>query len=241
MYLGRRVFPLVLLLLAVSVSGFGNPAEKPEEDSLSVPALTNFHEVIYKIWHEAWPKKDTTLLKNLMPEVQRGIANIASAQLPGILREKKAIWDKGVKELQSAGVEYRVAAGGQDSTRLLAAAELLHSRFEMLTQAIRPPLKELEAFHVVLYRLYHQYWPNHLMAEVKASAAELQTKMEALDEVKLPARLRDKDPDFSMARELLSGAVGVFKKSVLSDDETAIKEAIEAVHSNYEKLERTLK
>ena len=234
-------FPaLALLLLAMSISGFGRPAEKPVEATASVPALADFHEVIYKIWHEAWPQKDTALLKKLLPEVEAGIAKVASAQLPGILREKKAIWEKGVQDLKNAGTEYKAAAGGQDAPKLLAAAELIHSRFEMLTRAIRPPLKELDDFHAVLYMLYHHYWPNHQIAQVKSSAAELQQKMAALNEVKLPERLLDKDYDFRVARGLLSGAVGAFQQSVLSNDDNAVKDAMEAVHSSYQKLEKIL-
>jgi hypothetical protein len=237
----RRFLALVSLLLAmIGISGFGSPTEKPVEANASVPALTDFHETIYQIWHKAWPQKDTALLKKLSPEVEKGIAKIASAQLPGILREKKAAWDKGVQDLKNAGTEYGVAAGGQDSSKLLAAAELLHSRFEMLMRAIRPPLKELDDFHAVLYMLYHHYYPNHQMAQVKSSAAELQQKMSVLDEVKLPERLLDKDYDFRVARGLLSGAVGAFQQSVLLNDETAVKTAMEAVHVNYQKLEKVL-
>jgi hypothetical protein len=236
----RRFLLIISLLLAISISGFGILAEKPIEATASVPALADFHEVIYKIWHEAWPQKDTALLKTLLPEVEKGIAKVASAQLPGILREKKMAWDKGVQDLQNAGMEYAAAAGGQDAPKLLAAAELLHSRFEMLMRAIRPPLKELGDFHAVLYMLYHHYWPNHQMAQVKLSAAELQQKMAVLDEVKLPERLQDKDYDFRVARGLLSGAVGAFAQGVLSNDEPAIKGAMEAVHANYQKLEKVL-
>jgi hypothetical protein len=236
----KRFSAIALLLFAVSVSGFGSPVQKPAEATASVPELTAFHEVIYKIWHEAWPRKDEALLKELLPDVEKGISKIASAQLPGILREKKAAWDKGVQDLQKAGLEYKATAGAPDAQKLLAAAELLHSRFEALMRAIRPPLKELDEFHAVLYMLYHHYWPNHQMAQIKSSAAELSQKMAALDDVKLPERFQDKDYEFKVARGLLAGAVGAFEKSVLSNDETAIRNAIEAVHANYQKLEKVL-
>jgi hypothetical protein len=236
----KRFSVLVLLLIAVSFSGFGSPVQKPVDATASVPELTAFHEVIYKIWHEAWPRKDTALLKRLLPDVEKGIAKIASAQLPGILRERKTAWDKGVQDLQIAGLEYKAASNAQDAQKLLAAAELLHSRFEGLMRAVLPSLKELDDFHAVLYMLYHHYLPNHQMAQIKSSAAELGQKMAALDEVRLPERLQDKDYDFRVARGLLAGSVGAFEKSVLSSDETAIRNTIEAVHTNYQKLEKTL-
>jgi hypothetical protein len=60
-----------------------------------VPALESFHKVIHKIWHKAWPKKDTTLLRSLLQDVEKGIADVASAKLPGILREGKG----GLKDI----------------------------------------------------------------------------------------------------------------------------------------------
>ena len=34
-------------------------AQVPADAVAEVPELVSFHEVIFKIWHEAWPNKDT--------------------------------------------------------------------------------------------------------------------------------------------------------------------------------------
>ena len=62
--------------------------------------------------------------------------------------------------------------------------------------------------------------------------------MAALNEAQLPERLKDRDYEFQVARGLLSGSVGVLDLSVRSNDEKAIKDAVEAVHSNYQALEK---
>ena len=230
------IFALMLFMLAaVGISGF---AQRPAETVASVPELDSFHEVIHKIWHEAWPKKDTATLQQLLPEVEKGIASVASAQLPGILMDKKAVWDEGVKKLQNAGADYKAAVAAKDDAKLLAAAEVLHSRFESLMRAIRPVMKELDEFHAVLYMLYHHYLPKNDHANIRKSAADLQQKMEALNEAKLPERLSDKDYDFKVARGLLSQSVQALAQRVQSNDGAAIKEAVEAVHSNYQSLEK---
>jgi hypothetical protein len=230
------IFAALMLMLSASIN-FGY-AQRPAETVAEVPALDSFHEVIFKIWHEAWPKKDAAMLQQLLPEVEKGIAAVSSAQLPGILRDKKAVWEEGVKNLQSAGAEYGAAAAAKDDTKLLAAAEKLHSRFEGLMRAIRPALKELDEFHAVLYMLYHHYLPKFELESIRKSAVELRRKMEALNSAALPARLQNKDYDFQVKRTLLSQSVVALEPIIQSGDEKAIKDAVEVVHSNYQALEK---
>jgi hypothetical protein len=206
------VFAALGLMLGLTVfSGF---AQRPEETVASVPALDTFHEVIAQIWHEAWPKKDTAMLQKLLPDVEKGILAVAAAPLPGILRDKKDAWDEGVRKLQSAGAEYKAAAAAKDDAKLLAAAELLHSRFEVLMRAIRPALKELDEFHAVLYMLYHHYVPKNDLVKIRKSATELTQKMAALNQAKLPERLIDKDNNFQAARGMLAQSVAALDAGI---------------------------
>ena len=50
------------MLVAVTVLFTGALAlatdQKLADSKAEVPALSSFHEVIYVIWHEAWPEKD---------------------------------------------------------------------------------------------------------------------------------------------------------------------------------------
>jgi hypothetical protein len=203
-----------------------------------VPALHAFHEVIFKIWHEAWPKKDTAMLRQLLPDVEKGIAEVASAKLPGILHEKKSAWDEGVKKLQGAGAEYKAAAAAKDDPKLLAAAEKLHSQFEGQMRVIRPALKELDEFHAVLYMLFHHYLPNNDVKSIRTSAAELKQKMTALNAAKLPERLKQKEEQFQSARKKLSDSVDALEAVIGNNTEQKIKAAVNDLHANYQALEK---
>jgi NADH dehydrogenase/NADH:ubiquinone oxidoreductase subunit G len=227
---------LVFGLWAAGAAAFA--VERPAEAVASVPALAAFHEVIFKIWHEASPKKDTTMLRQLLPEVDKGIAQVASAQLPAILREREAAWEEGVKKLQSAGSEYKAAAMAKDDARLLAAAERLHSQFEALMRVTRPALKELDDFHAVLYMLYHHYLPDKDMQKIRSSAIELKQAMMALNAVQLPERLKQREPEFQEARNKLSRSVDDLAASLQTKAEPKIQAAVNELHSNYQALER---
>ncbi len=234
----NRYLKFAALSLILCAGGFSAYAQRPAEATASVPALDAFHEVIFKIWHEAWPNKNVAMLQQLLPDVEKGISEVASAQLPGILRERRTLWEEGVKKLQSAGSDYKAAAVAKDDARLLAAAEVLHSRFEALMRAIRPALSELEEFHSILYMLYHHFLPAYDAANIKSSAADLKQKMAALNAAQLPARLKQKEPAFQAARAKLSKSVDALESSIGSNDKKTIKDAVEMVHSDYQALDR---
>jgi hypothetical protein len=228
-------FALAFMLISTGFSGF---AQTPADAVAQVPALDAFHEVIAQIWHEAFPNKDAATLRKLAPEVEKGIAKVAAAPLPGILREKKAAWEEGVKKLQSAGTEYKAAAAAKDDAKLLSAAETLHSRFEGLMRAIRPALKELDDFHATLYMLYHRYLPKYEINKIKSSAAELKRKMAALNAAQLPERLKQKDAEFQTARMQLSKSIDSLAVEIKTNQKKAIQAAIESVHSKYQALDK---
>ena len=62
--------------------------------------------------------------------------------------------------------------------------------------------------------------------------------MAALNNAVLPKRLEAKDNDFQVKRGLLSQSVVDLESGVQSMDEKTVKDAVEAVHSNYQALEK---
>jgi hypothetical protein len=209
-------------------------AMDPSETRADVPALFAFHEVIARIWHEAWPAKDVKLLAALKPDVDKGIAAVAAAELPGILRERQPAWTKGVADLQAIGTEYGAAIAAKDDARLLAAAERLHGQFETLVRIVRPRVKEMQPFHEALYRVWHVALPAGDMAAVRAAVPELQSTMAALDKAVLNQRQAPKQAPFDAARADLSKAVAALAQP---GDDAALRARVEAAHAAYMKLE----
>jgi hypothetical protein len=231
---------LSAILIAVAAGLFAQNQEldRSADSTARVPELESFHEVIYQIWHNAWPKKDTAMLRRLLPDVEKGISEVAASRLPGILRERKEAWEASLKKLQDAGAEYREAAEGGDDARLIAAAETLHSRFEMMMRSIRPVMRELEDFHSVLYKIYHYYMPENDMSKISSSMGELQEAMSRLNSAEIPVSIRESQSLFETARAELARSVDVLKSAVASKDETKIKDAVNQMHTRYQTLQR---
>jgi NADH dehydrogenase/NADH:ubiquinone oxidoreductase subunit G len=232
----RRSAILTVLLFILSAAAVLEFAQNVTDAVARVPELESFHEVIFKIWHEAYPDKDIALLQQLLPEVEEGISKVAAAKLPGILRGKKAVWEEGIQKLQSAGKDYKAAVSSKDEAKMLAAAEELHSRFAMLRRSIQPALKELDDFHSVLYMLYHHYLPQYDLEKIRLSVGELKQKMTALNAVQVPLRLKDNASEFEAARSKLSASVDALESSLQTNSEEKIKAAVETMHSDYQAL-----
>ena len=228
----RRAWAIALILFAAAVPAF------TQETESSVPELSAFHEVIYPIWHTAYPEKDIAMLKSLVPQVNELAAKIFAAKLPGILREKQAKYDAGLAEFRKSVEAYNAAAKGTDDKAMLDAAEALHAKYEALVRAIRPVLAEMDAFHKVLYVVYHKDLPDMKWDNIRAAAPDLKAKAEAVTQAKLPARLEPKKDAFNAAAAGLVEAASALAALGRETAGAAVEAAVLKVHTSYQALEK---
>jgi hypothetical protein len=230
-------FTLAFILLA-NCQLFTQDQEHSSEINSSIPELSEFHEVIYPIWHTAYPSKDTMMLKEMVSEVNKGAEKIYSAQLPGILRDKQQDWDEGIKKFRSSVERYDKATAGNDEEEMLSSAEELHSNFEMLVRIIKPVIKEVDEFHKVLYMIYHHYWPNKNKEEFNRAVDDLVIRAEELNSCALPKWAKDKTEIFKEQSQRLFNSTKKLKElKNNSANDSDIEKAIESVHDEYVALE----
>jgi hypothetical protein len=234
----RAYSGILAALVLLNTPGF---ADDPSADAKAeVPALRSFHKVIYVIWHEAWPAKDVKRLQELLPEVEKGAAEVYAAKLPGVLHHKEGEWHEGITGLKATVADYRTAAQNANGDRLLNAAEELHAQFEKLVRVTRPVIRELEDFHSSLYMIYHHHMPGNQMEKVKATALEMKQKMTPLQQAVVPEKLSAHKADFEKARAALARAVDELAAAVEANDDAGIRKAVEEVHSRYEEAAGTV-
>ena len=226
-------------LLALLVFACWLPAQEAGQDETdgSIPELAQFHEVIYPLWHTAFPAKDYQMLRDLIPDIQAHVERLEKAALPGILRDKAGKWQEGIAELRRIAGEYALAAAENRNEALLAAAEALHAQFEKLVRIIRPALPEVEEFHKVLYTVYHRHLPARDIASIRAVAADLETKAAALARAALPPRRSDKQEAFAAAGAKLQAECRALAVALQGGDETTVLGAVETLHRAYRELE----
>lgn len=227
-----KILLLSIMILFFSVVIFTQDNQFEDEINTDIPALTEFHEVIYSIWHTYYPSKDIMGLKNLTKEVNEKAEKIFNVKLSGILREKEKNWKKGIQEFKNAVDGYNQASLGNDEQTMLDAAEILHSKYENLVRIIRPVVKELDEFHKVLYIIYHKYLPDKKWTQIRNECDTLKVQSKKVYEAKLPKSLANKTDEYkNLANELIQS---VDRVCIAKDKE--MTNAVETMHTKYEKL-----
>ena len=228
---------LFLLTFIVLLSS-STLAQTHNEMQSQIPELKDFHTVIFKLWHDAWPNKNLVLMQELVPGIDSHLVKLQKVELPGILRDKKTKWTDGVKSLSEVVSEYKKVVATTDTQKILDAAENLHSGYEKLVRTIRPVMKEVDEFHKVLYPLYHYHMPKYEKDKIKTSVDELSAKMDSLLKAQLPERLIEKQKAFLSKRSQLDKSVKFLVKVVNEiDDEKTVVDAIKKMHADYQGLE----
>jgi uncharacterized membrane protein YgaE (UPF0421/DUF939 family) len=231
---------IVTLILIFLFCGKGYSQIDSAEITSKVPELIKFHDVIYLIWHEAYPAKNISELKSYVPQIKTDIENINNAKLPGILRDKEAKWKEGLVNLNKAAEDYYAAAEGTNDDALLTASENLHSNFEMMVRTLKPVLKEIDEYHKTLYLVIHKYFPDKKYSEISEVMDDMITKADAVMKVgddKLVKRLPEKVGKYHTAAKELYDATVLLKETLGTNDNTKIDAAIDSMHSKYQKLE----
>lgn len=207
------------------------------ETKAEVPALREMHEVIYPLWHNAWPNKDVKMMKELLPQVREHVEAVRTAPLPGILRDMKTEWDAGVVKLVETEKAYEEAAAKDDEQALLDAVEQVHARFESLMRLTWPAMKQLDDYHVVLYKIYHYSMPQKDLASLRAQSVELADKAKILSDAPVPKRFAEKEKEIKSGIARLWTETETLRLTAEKDDLEAMNVAVENVHTAYRDLE----
>lgn len=208
------------------------------EITSSVPELYEFHDVIYVIWHEAYPSKDIAALKGMVEKIKPYMDKINNAKLPGIAQDKESKWKEGLKVLNASAESYYKIAEGSDDQALLDAAEKLHADYEMMVRILRPVNKEVDSYHKDLYIIYHKYYPSKDYKSIEGLIDGMISKAEACINAKLPKRLEGKTDDYQkLTKELVEKTVAL-KNALKTNDGTVIDKAIDVMHSKYQDVEK---
>jgi len=232
----------LLILFAFVLCSFTTSYSQEDHDlselDSSVPDLFSFHEVVYPLWHTAYPNKDYKLFKELLPDVKEGAEKIYKVKMTGILRDKEDEWNKGVEKLHASVDAFDKACEANDEPAMLTTAEKLHTNFEMLVRIVKPLTKEVDEFHKVLYMIYHHYGPNKNNEELNKAIDDLMKRADEMKNAALPKWSEEKKEKFTKAAGKVYDSTKELKAVKDSNaDAKQIETAIDKLHTDYMNLE----
>jgi hypothetical protein len=232
-----KLYTVIVLSVLISLPLFSQEAIDSTEIKAEVPPLDQFHDVIYPIWHVAYPSKDYAALRSYVDDIDKGAQKIYDAQLPGILQDKQEMWNEGVNEFKVAVEEYKKLAADKDDEMLLKAAENLHSKYESLVHIIHPALPELDQFHQVLYMIYHKYLPQENYQQIYLVSDDLVKRAEALTMAKLETNDYEMQKKFDNYSAQLLHSSEKLREQLKGNNYEMVKLGVEDVHKIYLKIE----
>lgn len=233
---------LILPILIIALFFLKDATAQCETDSSEikwkVKELDDFHDVIYVIWHEAYPSKDIATLKSFVPQIKSHIEKINNVSLPGIVHDKVEKWKEGLTVLNASAEQYYKAAGGNDDQEMLDAAEELHAKYEMMVRTIAPVMKEVDIYHQLLYIIYHKYLPNKDFTSLSGVIDDLITRAENIKTGKMSKRVESKKDEFLSVTDELIESTKALKEVLATDEAAKIEASVEVMHTKYMKLEQ---
>lgn len=213
------------------------PEISDAEITAEVPELSAVHELMYPLWHDAFPSQNYDSIRALVPLFEPLLAAVDSVQLPGILRHKQEGWDAGKAVMLSSFEGLQQAIDASDNEAMLSHTEAFHIGYEQLVRMIRPLLPELESFHQELYKLIHYYGPANDRAQMSEAVAAMTEKLEPLRQATLPERLSENQGDFDAGVGVLAESLAQLSEALDGSDDEVVQAAVDAVHSAYGTLE----
>src|SRR4030042_10618 len=80
------VLSLLVSVLFYSPVSFAQKEIDPAEITSTVPELSDFHKIIYPMWHDAYPAKDYNALKGFVPQIKTSVESI-NRVIPPVIKE----------------------------------------------------------------------------------------------------------------------------------------------------------
>lgn len=237
---------LFLILLLLFTFNFANIFSQEEDSSdeldssinSSIPELSDLHDVIHPMWHDAYPNKDFNTFRHLLPLINTSAEKIYKVHLPPLLSERKDDWDNGVERFHNSVIKYNHAIEENDEDKLLEAADELHSNYETLVRIVTPATKEIDDFHKMFFKIYNQYLPNEDSDRLNKAIDNLVPLADKLMNSPLPDWASDKKDEFILyADKLYLSTLDLRSLKNSNADIDEIGKGLENVHAIYKKLE----
>lgn len=113
--------------------------------------------------------------------------------------------------------------------------------FSQTEEEVKAEVPELKSFHSVIYKLWHNAWPEKNIKMMSELIPEIEKGVEKIRKAELPGILRDKKPKWEEGVKGLTEILKEYKSAISSKDTQKILDAGEKLHSQYESMVRILR
>jgi cytochrome c556 len=237
---------LIFFCVFSTICGFSQTEKKeqakPEEVLSTSEILSEFHELLVSLWHEALPNNDWKTIRETVPAIQEKTSLLMkTSPEKNICTERRENFDAKRKNLSEAVESLAVASRGEDTEKIKKSLDDVHTAYVQLASLLAPKMEELDNFHQVLAFLWHEALPKKDFKAIRDSSSVVNQRMDALSAGKLPQRYSALEKEFNLKREELKTSVEKVLAACKKKNNQSLEKALVEMHSKYHQLEDVLK
>jgi len=187
---------------------------------------------------------DVAAAKDSVAVLSQKLVTIKTAALPARVAEDADKIKSQIDALATSLQDFSSLLSRPETSEIdsvcLAGFEAMHNNFARLGAMLRVKIPELTAYHTVLHKVWHDYYPNDDIEGIKASIPAFKEKAAAFENIQWPQVLADQVPMLKAKVKELQQALADLEAACQGDDAEAIKKATAAMHEKYASIKRML-
>ncbi len=228
-----RVIVIVTAAIVIACSLTVTAEEKECTHGVDVSCIQAFHEAMAPSCHKYMPEKDYATVRQHVPNMLAEAERIAGfkpdssyASVMADLEKKRAVYMVAILSLKTA-------ADGDDDAKLKDAFDTMHTAFAEMSGVLSMMPEEVEQFHSVLAKVWHDYLPAEDYEAIKAAIPDLKKHCAAMKAAEIHPAKQAVAKDYAASVEKIEKAIAAVEKVIDSKSSEEIADAVSLLHDGF--------
>ncbi len=240
-----RTFLIIVVFLSLTLFFYICPSEKGKVGTVEpLRTAANDFKLMMDNLDRILKAGNLTAAKDTLKLLAAKFTQIKAVEIPERLVESTEKIKSRIDALSTSMNELSMALLQPELTQIdstvLKGFDAVRTNFAKLGSLLRVKIPELITFHDVLYKVWHDYYPNDAIDSIKAIVPEFKEEAATLDKIQWPDVLNDQIETLKEQVKALQIAVDKLEAACQGEDTEAIKKATADVHENYRAINMML-
>jgi hypothetical protein len=203
---------------------------------IDISCIQTFHEAMAPSCHKYVPENDFATVRKHVPNMLAQAKLIAAFQPDSTYTDVMEEFDQKRKVFLTSIDELKIAADGDDDAALKKAFDSMHEAFARMSGSLTMTPQELDDFHSVLAKVWHDYLPEKDYAAIEKAIPELKEGCARLMSAKLHTSRQNIKKEYLEAVKGIRASIDSIEKVIGSDSDEKISQAIESLHESFNEV-----
>ncbi len=226
---------LVVTVTAIFVAAFSLAVIAEEECTYGVElsCIENFQTAMAPSCDKYMPAKDYATVRQHVPNMVAAAEHIAQFTLDSTYASVSDEFDQKRQAFLTSVLNLKTASDGTDDAILAEAFDKMHMAFAEMASVLALVPSEVDEFHTIIAKVWHEYLPSKDYDAIKKAIPELKEGCTKMKAAKLDEAQQSVSKDYLAAIEKIEKSIAQVEKAILANKDEQITEAVTALHDGY--------